>query len=108
MGDQAKELRFEKKLTEEDVNGYLEIPRTAHHLVPEDKDMLVLDQSDNCWNFKSPAKKRGKRYMKRQWPDFVKKESPKTGDILRYYYNNNEDSFYLELYRQTLPDSELP
>ncbi|KAA8539118.1 hypothetical protein F0562_025810 [Nyssa sinensis] len=97
MGDQARELLFEKKLEKEDVKGDLEIPRIAHHLLPVDEDMPVLDQNDNCWNFKSPAEKRGKRYMKRQWRNFVEKESPKTGDILRYYYDNNQKCHILAI-----------
>ncbi|KAA8539291.1 hypothetical protein F0562_025983 [Nyssa sinensis] len=101
MEDHASlELCFEKRLSETDVKGSLEIPQAANCLPPRDEVMHVRIQNGSVMQFRARSRRTGgRRYMTDQWRGFVGAACPRRGDILRYYHLVNTNVYLVELER---------
>ncbi|KAI8006888.1 Dolichyl-diphosphooligosaccharide--protein glycosyltransferase subunit 1B [Camellia lanceoleosa] len=97
---------FEKELSKADVNGNLEIPRSALYLpdVTEDNEIMLVWDHGNIWRFKAPVRRdgTGRRYMSCQWRQFAKDNSLMDRDVLEFYRSTAIANFYVVTFERAL------
>ncbi|CAL5343469.1 unnamed protein product [Camellia sinensis] len=97
---------FEKELSKADVNGNLEIPRSALYLpdVTEDNEIMLVWDHGNIWRFKAPVRRdgTGRRYMTCQWRQFAKDNSLMDRDVLEFYRSTANANFYVVTFERAL------
>ncbi|GMP69013.1 hypothetical protein CsSME_00028414 [Camellia sinensis var. sinensis] len=97
---------FEKVLSKTDVKGNMEIPRDALYLpdAAENNEIMLVWDKGKIWNFKAPMRGdgTGRRFMSRQWLQFVKDNSLMDRDVLRFYRSTAIVNFYVVTFERAL------
>ncbi|CAL5343289.1 unnamed protein product [Camellia sinensis] len=97
----SSEGSYEKKLSEEDFTGTLDIPLTASYSLDENKQpiMVVWDQTDKRWEFQTTigGGDGNKRKLEREkWLEFVNHNQLEVGETLKLRYFPTRSSYSAE------------
>ncbi|GMP69084.1 hypothetical protein CsSME_00028479 [Camellia sinensis var. sinensis] len=96
---------FQKLLSMSDATKtILEVPRSATNLPEENKEMMdVKDQTGRKWKFEVAIKNDGKqKRLQGEWSRFTKAYGLMEGVIVKFYFNPNENLYFVELKDQRL------
>ncbi|GMP69067.1 hypothetical protein CsSME_00028463 [Camellia sinensis var. sinensis] len=96
---------FEKVLSMSDATKtILEVRRSATNLPEESKEVMVVkDQTGRKWKFEVAIKDDEKqKRLQGEWSQFTKAHGLMKGVIVKFYFNPNENLYYVELKGQLL------
>ncbi|CAL5404511.1 unnamed protein product [Camellia sinensis] len=96
---------FEKVLSKSDATKtILQVPHSATNLPEENKEVIVVkDQTGRKWKFEVAIKDDEKqKRMQGEWSQFTKAYGLMKGVIVKFYFNPNENLYYVELEGQLL------
>ncbi|CAL5404507.1 unnamed protein product [Camellia sinensis] len=100
---------FEKVLSMSDATKtILEVPRSATNLPEESKEVMVVkDQTGRKWKFEVAIKDDEKqKRLQGEWSQFTKAHGLMKGVIVKFYFNPNENLYYVELKGQLLREAQ--
>ncbi|CAL5404540.1 unnamed protein product [Camellia sinensis] len=86
----------------------LEVPRSATNLPEESKEVMVVkDQTGRKWKFEVAIKDDEKqKRLQGEWSQFTKAHGLMKGVIVKFYFNPNENLYYVELKGQLLREAQ--